>query len=78
MALAAETGAKPGLAPPEMPLALPLIVAAAGVILAKALGLLPTWVDRVPDALVPPAAAVLDRAALDDLRAALAATAPSA
>ncbi|MEO0387293.1 MAG: ABC transporter permease subunit [Pseudomonadota bacterium] len=44
-----------------MPLALPLIVAAAGVILAKALGLLPTWVDRVPDALVPPAAAVLDR-----------------
>ncbi|MEO1308836.1 MAG: glycine/betaine ABC transporter permease, partial [Pseudomonadota bacterium] len=38
-----------------------LVAAAVALMLAKALGVLPDWLDRLPDAWIPPAAAVLDQ-----------------
>lgn len=49
----------PGQAPRD-PILLALLGTAAVLILAHAMGILPSWLQRIPDALIPPTADVLD------------------
>ena len=37
-----------------------LLIVAVVLVLAKALGILPEWINRLPDTIIPPAAEVLD------------------